>query len=590
MGKVKNSLKIPIYGRLFITFLLIMIPIYSIGLSIYYLGSDAIQNEVYTSMLSKEKFIMDKMESEVQKLEILQDYCLKDRNVLNLSNINEIMSDEEKYQAILNVENKLNTIYLSSSLIKDVVLYFPSIQKQYSTYKHGTGDINEKQYDLMKFLYQNNGPKFVFQDQGIYLIHTYPPEYLPGSKKFSVDSSQCLLGIEISPDLLLQPFNQLSPYNKNDFILINTENGYKITGSRDKTLSTAIYQSAGILSEKNANHVNHVNVKGISYITFYTSSDYLHLGVLRYIPKDEVYRQLDFYSILLWVFLAISVIIIIIYSISTYNFIQIPLKKLIHSFTAVGKGDLKVSIKPMYNDEFKYLYQRFNEMVIQIDSLINQTYKQKILLQKSELKQLQTQINPHFLYNSFFILERMIKSEDYENSLDFVDHLGNYFQFITRNASEEIPLKKEIFHAHTYSEIQSVRFGDRIQIIFENLPEQFSDLKVPRLILQPLIENSIVHGFKNKETDCIIHLSYRNEENFLYIMVNDNGAGIGDEKLEKLNQILEKNNTEIEVESTAVININSRVRMTFGQESGLILHRNSMGGLCAGILIKLGDI
>ncbi len=583
----KSTWKVSIFGRLFITFLVIMIPIYAIGLGIYYWGFGAIHKEITSSMLSKEKFILDKLESEVQKLKVLQGNCLKDRNVVNLVNISEIMSDDEKNQAFLNIENKLNAIYLSSSLIKDITLYLPTLQKQYSILKDGTLYLNESMYTSLISFHTESDLEFIFQEEGIYLIDMYPSKFLLKSQGLLQDGPQCLLGIEFSKNELVNTFKELNTYKGGGFLLLNTATGYAVKSGTDNEIQELILSSANNTNRESESYTGTVEAGGMKYITLHTSSKYLGLSILRYIPEDEVYRQLDFYRSLLWIFLVASIIIIVIYSLSTYNFIQIPLGRLIKSFKEVGKGDLKISIEHMHKDEFTYLYQKFNEMVSRIDYLINQTYKQKILLQRSELKQYQTQINPHFLFNSFFILERMIKTRDYDNSLEFVEHLGNYFQFVTRNASDSITLEKEVFHARTYSEIQAVRFGDRIQISFDDIPDQYAGLKVPRLIIQPLIENAIVHGLKDKEDQGLIVLSFVASEKQLDILVEDNGAGIDDGKLKELNENLDIQETEME--STAVINIHNRIRMSYEPGSGLVISRNEMGGLTAKIILMLQE-
>ncbi|PIB49060.1 hypothetical protein AOA60_29080, partial [Pseudomonas sp. 2822-17] len=119
------------------------------------------------------------------------------------------------------------------------------------------------------------------------------------------------------------------------------------------------------------------------------------------------------------------------------------------------KGGLDQPIEHSKKDEFGFLYDRYNKMMRRLKVLIDQDYKQKMMMQKAELKQLQSQINPHFLYNSFFILNSLAKIEDTERIELFTNMLGEYFRFITKNGESEVPLVDEIKHARTYTEIQS---------------------------------------------------------------------------------------------------------------------------------------
>jgi two-component system sensor histidine kinase YesM len=266
---------------------------------------------------------------------------------------------------------------------------------------------------------------------------------------------------------------------------------------------------------------------------------------------------------------------------------QKPLLELVKSFRKVENGDLQVSIKHNLNNEFGYLYERFNDMVRNLKTLIDQVYNQKILMQRAEMKQLQSQINPHFLYNSFFIINTMARIGD-ENLVTFTKLLGEYFRFVTRNSSDYIPLADEINHARVYTSIQLMRFSKRLQIQFAECPEKYSNLSVPRLILQPIIENAFEHGIEKKKSSGIIQISFEVNEKELNIIVEDNGDDMADTRLTDLQRALEFTGDESEV--TGIINIHRRIRLVFGEESGLQVLRSCLGGLKVIMKIKLpGD-
>jgi len=216
-------------------------------------------------------------------------------------------------------------------------------------------------------------------------------------------------------------------------------------------------------------------------------------------------------------------------------------------------------------------------MVLKLGELIDQVYKQKIYAQRAELKQLQSQINPHFLYNSFFIISRMARLGDCDNIKVFAEHLGNYYQFITRNSTDEVPLIREIEHARTYAEIQAMRFSNRIRVEFGNLAEQYWNIQVPRLIIQPIIENAFEHGLKDKEENGLVRVDFFILSNGLCIVVEDNGTYIGDAELDNLNKTLQ-NESEI-VKSTGIINVHRRIQLRFGKDSGLVIKHSKLGGL-----------
>ena len=176
-------------------------------------------------------------------------------------------------------------------------------------------------------------------------------------------------------------------------------------------------------------------VNGKQYIAIYTKTEYFDMALVKYVPVDEFYKPLVKYQTWFIIFSAALIIIVIFYSFSTLKVIQRPLANLVGSFKKVENGDLNVKVRYKRDDEFGYLYKSFNTMVEKLNVLIEQVYKQKIMAQHAELKQLQLQIKPHFLYNSLFSLKSMLIKGDYENAEQFIDRLGNYFKFVTRMKS-----------------------------------------------------------------------------------------------------------------------------------------------------------
>jgi two-component system sensor histidine kinase YesM len=209
------------------------------------------------------------------------------------------------------------------------------------------------------------------------------------------------------------------------------------------------------------------------------------------------------------------------------------------------------------------------------------------MIQKAELKQLQSQINPHFLYNSFFILKRRIKTGDNESAMYFAEKMGNYFRFITRSASDEVPLKQEVEHAGIFAEIQGMRFSNRIKVNFDELPQRYENVIVPRLILQPLIENAFVHGLEDLEENGLLDVRFKEEAGLLRIIVEDNGQNMPEDYIENINKALETRTDNTEM--TGMFNIHRRLRLKFGGESGLKLTRGELGGLKVSVNIVYSE-
>src|SRR5262249_48552417 len=156
---------------------------------------------------------------------------------------------------------------------------------------------------------------------------------------------------------------------------------------------------------------------------------------------------------------------------------------------------------------------------------------QKIISQRHELKRLQSQINPHFLYNCLFVLNQLILSGDMETAYRFSLSVGQYFQLMTRDGADEISLEDEIAHSQTYINTQKICFGDRVDVC---MPEHVSfrhALIVPRLIVQPVIENAYKYAFSSKHTGGKLRIHVNEDDTCIAIHVEDNGDHLTDDDI-----------------------------------------------------------
>lgn len=287
--------------------------------------------------------------------------------------------------------------------------------------------------------------------------------------------------------------------------------------------------------------------------------------------------QVGFFSIL---FMIICLLIAVISMLTWYREIYYPLHRLlIEAFDHMEKNDFSYRIEiKKENAIFYSIYNKYNHMVDAMQHYIETNLQQQILVSRSNLKQLQSQISPHFMYNSYYILYRMLRRKDMENSMLLAEYLGSFYQYITRNADDEKRLTEELNHAKNYAQIQKYRFGDNIRISIAEPDEEIADVYVPRLILQPILENVFKYGYENGNGDPIqlrINFDVKTAEDFSIII--ENSGELLEETLQTLRQRLESTDTEIE--TTAIINIHRRIQIYFGKKSGVSVERSALGGL-----------
>jgi len=214
---------------------------------------------------------------------------------------------------------------------------------------------------------------------------------------------------------------------------------------------------------------------------------------------------------------------------------------------------------------------------------IDKVYEQELTLKDTELKMLQYQINPHFLYNTFFTMYQMLQAAEYDNLKKIMSRVGGYFSFITKSEGS-ITLSDEMDFCIDYMEIQLIRFGSRIKADIEPLPEEVRSLRIPRLSLQPLLENCFKHGLANKEEDGLIKLGYSTHESTIKIHIEDNGDELDDETLTILCHDLTKSK---DAKALGLRNVHTRLQSHFGKEYGITATRSKLGGLLVEVRLPI---
>jgi len=234
-------------------------------------------------------------------------------------------------------------------------------------------------------------------------------------------------------------------------------------------------------------------------------------------------------------------------------------------------------------DEFGYIYSSFNHMADRIEELLKNVREQEILVQRAERIQLQSQINPHFLYNSFYNIKFMARNGDYDQIETFVTALAKYYRFLNKETDSAISLGAEAEHMEHYIEIQQMRFGDKISVDIGSVPPAVASLRVPKLILQPIAENAYNYGLRDTLEGGKLWVRYTMEGTRLRIEIGDNGGKMTPGKLEAIG--MQMNTFSGEPLNHALTNIHRRLKLTFGDGCGLELAMGEEKGLCVTVVL-----
>lgn len=264
------------------------------------------------------------------------------------------------------------------------------------------------------------------------------------------------------------------------------------------------------------------------------------------------------------------------------HFFNKPYAKLLGAMNEVSRGNFDVRLDDKISSDFQYIYDGFNYMTSSVSGYIEENYRQKVMRTESEFKALQAQINPHFLYNCFANIRSFCKMGDIESVALMTENLSKLFLYITRNAAPIVPLCNEAENLQNYLQIQQMRFGDRVLVEVQELPEEFRDVPIPKLCLQPIAENAYKYAFADKDSGGIFRVGYAVSGNELSITLEDNGD-VSDRQIAEIARSL----TDA-AETSGIVNVSRRLRHYADGYGRVEVTRSSLGGLCVTLRLNIG--
>ncbi|CAG7652325.1 hypothetical protein PAESOLCIP111_06503 [Paenibacillus solanacearum] len=318
-----------------------------------------------------------------------------------------------------------------------------------------------------------------------------------------------------------------------------------------------------------------VRIEDRDYSVNYVQSAELGWYLVDYLPVETILRPITMSGTLFYVTFALLLMMGVAAALLLYRYVRKPIQRLMHAVQRMHKGDLSVRLQSRTNDEFDFLFQRFNRMAERIQELVEDVYEEKIRAREATLKQLQAQINPHFLYNSLFFIINTAKMGDNDSVVTMAQSLAEYYRYTTRLEEQSVPLREELGLVRHYLNIQNLRMQ---RLYYEiDVPEAMLDLKIPRLMVQPIVENAIVHGIEHQPGECLILISGTSKDGRYRLVVEDNGAGMTEEAMKEL-----RGKLALPMDrhmGTGVWNVHQRLQYAYGAEAGLLLEASPLGGM-----------
>jgi two-component system, sensor histidine kinase YesM len=343
-------------------------------------------------------------------------------------------------------------------------------------------------------------------------------------------------------------------------------------------------------SRVSANEKVLYDIRGVSAVVETTTQEYLLFEVNQaeqeYLDNKHRFTQLVIaYLILLPCVVAFSFGAAWVISASIY----IPIKKL-HDVTAtITRTDLEALVTSQNVDEITELGMSFNIMIGRIRQLLDAKVKEQEILKKAELKALQAQINPHFLYNTLDTIVWMAQANKIDQVIDIVQALSNFFRIALSKGQEWITIDQEIEHIRCYLTIQKLRYHDILDYKIE-VDEDICSGTILKLTLQPLVENALYHGIKNKRSGGTITVRARRAgADQVMLEIVDNGVGFTPYKLSRIQASLADDSGEISLSESGfgLENVHKRIQLYYGKQYGLSVQSKYQEGTRVTVTIPL---
>lgn len=583
-----------IQKRLLSLFGIIVVPVILIGIGGQWMLNRSMTDEILTSVSLRIQDSATLMDEKIKETNDRAATLLYNSRAMRVASPLDPMSNYDRSVNVNFLRDYLLSIKVSNSFINNVRLYFPRMKICYNTegaYDYTSGHnfgsqmtITEEM--LTQLLSFGSAPGKLHIYDGKYSFLQYSslanPDiivetiYTPTELRKYMKETLLYEGAYyyFIPDETAFPTGQVS-----DSFFVSQVSA--VTNSADNLLNEAVLS---LSSEKEG--LLYLRWNGQRYYVFRHRLSNADATYLQVIPASLLLMNLSAatrYTIIFTVTVIFCVALIVIFSI---RILRKPIEGLGAAFAQIENHQFDTRVGEPTVSDFTYLYNSFNHMAQRLDTLIQKELKYDLLLQKSQLKQLQAQINPHFLYNSFFMLNQMIARGQEDSAKELTKNLGTYFKYITRNSQDDIPLFQEYQHSAVYAKIQASRFVGRISFSMDELPPQYEALKVPRLILQPLLENAFEYGMSQKIRDGIVRMSFLPMEERLKVVVEDNGEAFTEELLSSLQQNLSALwENRYEGETTGLLNIAKRLQLYYDQKDVLKVSRSPLGGMQIELLL-----
>ncbi len=559
--------------------LLLLLPIFLLYSYSNTVSVAVVKNEIESSMRQRLSFLQNRLDLQLDHVVRSAFVLCNDPSLKLFLNI----SDYENYFDVISLKKQLAARIAVQSTTMDwpaqISVFFPKISQVIST-------LSTEQY-AKGYLQQNvanswkprkaPGLEPAQSDFYFYAVNPYLNYIQP-------EKADVVVEIKYPQKNIVSMLDDYKQTGQSDPFLYNGEYGVISNSSGNSDLIGGFASRLAQEELKSSDSFQTV-LNGSSYLVYYIKSAAFDWTLVDYVPVQQILVPITKSKYLFYASILLLLIMSLIAALMLYRNVHIPIGKLMKGLQKVKQGDFSTRIEKTRSEEFKYVFRRFNEMAEQIQQLIEKVYLEQLSTRDAQLKQMQSQINPHFLYNCLFYIVNMTRLGKEEAVEKMATNLGEYFKYTTRLEKQDSSLEEEVRLVVNYLEIQNLRMN---RFLYEiNIPEEMLNLEIPRLILQPVVENAVVHGIEPKVGQGHIRITGRMDGCRMEVTVEDDGIGVPEEKLLELTQQL-----TMPMDSHmgyGIWNVNQRLALRYGEGSGVSYSPSAAGGLMVSLIWNLPE-
>jgi two-component system sensor histidine kinase YesM len=521
-----------------------------------------------------------------------------DDYLIDIANITKIpityKQKDVTYLRSLDSFNKTNKITLdfqimSEQMFEEILAYKSSVESCYVYNLSGIGDYKVRT-PVLKIMNPVDQPWFqksieLFGKPVIldtyelpYVSYSKNPVYVFGISRGIVrfESSEVIgvLVVTTKTDFFRELCENMKITQNHRIVILHDD--YVIYDTQEENITSIAPADLTSINWKSTDHDKTLYINDHKYMASSLLSEYSDWRIVSLIPYDEMFHDLKQMQISTIVINTVLILISLLLAFIVSSQIVHPLKKLVSLMKLTENGDFNVKININSKDEIGTLAQSFNSMTGKINNLIHEVYIEQIRQSELELQMLQSQINPHFIYNTLESISMMATIHDDNTTSEMAANLGSILRYGINKNKTEVTVREELDNLEKYIYLQDIRFHSVYTITIDVDPDLYS-IQIIKLILQPIVENAIYHGMKDIRSNGKIMISgYKVNKNVLIFEIVDNGNGMTEILTKDLNDYInDKNNL---FNSIGLQNVNKRIKIKYGDEYGILIQSSHESG------------